>query len=739
MLPVYLVSLGLSAGITGVYARRLLAAEGFVPGFEAGVMLAVAVACAYLALQMLYMGLLRIFVPGRSTGAFVFETLSNGASVFLAPFLLGISAIQATRIDRLAAGLGLPESMTEKLIEYEPFMLLAAFLAVHAVLKLFSLYSMTCARYGGRLPAVAWLLACGFCIYGAMAATFLWHKEMAAARVVGPGQLAAYRAGTASAMARQLPEGAVFRFEVDAAAPRNIVLRWANPPGEPRPLDSLHAVVRFPQTAADSAFHELALPRNGWAPLRIPAVQVPEGARECEVIWTSTREPAWLLQAGLRPTGGDVQTMLMSGPDFHEPRALARDPNLVVILIEGLGAEHVSGLGYARETTPGLDRIAADGISFPNAFSPAPEMKAAAMSLLTGMPPVAHGYLAAHTGPLPPATQTLAELMRTRAYATAAFTEGDGPDAADLVPGSGFERGFETLDDYHAVSVVWRRSQQAGANPVISAGTDVTLNKAADWIEAHSQEKFFVLIRLRELRHPQWQRNRYGDGFVTSPAAPRPLDVYDTALKYVDAQLGVFYDRLREAPGLDNTVYLVTSPYGFDFSDGWGSKPERRLTEPCLRVPLVLAKPGRALPAAIAPADFISLDDAAVSLAALAGVRFPQAATGRSLFEERASRPPIAMGGNPLMLSIRTGDWRFTWQSGLDPATLAPVADAASVALVNIEWYRRNWRQRDNLAQNPQLVRDLTQRLLEYTAQHARERATPLTEGPGTHQAAGAT
>ncbi len=136
--------------------------------------------------------------------------------------------------------------------------------------------------------------------------------------------------------------------------------------------------------------------------------------------------------------------------------------------------------------------------------------------------------------------------------------------------------------------------------------------------------------------------------------------------------------------------------------------------------------PGRSMPLTATQDAFVSLEDAAVATAGLLGVRFPHTITGADLFNEPVRREPVAMAGSPLLLSLRTLQWRYTWQSGVEPFTFTPVADPAPVDLVNIEWREKRWRQGDNIGKNPSTVASLTQQLRVFLSQHSREQAEAL-------------
>ena len=104
----------------------------------------------------------------------------------------------------------------------------------------------------------------------------------------------------------------------------------------------------------------------------------------------SAREPSGAARWTRRAT---LLTLACATPGCaREPEVepLGRPP-VVLIVFDALHAGHVSHLGYGRETTPHLDRLAQDGVSFARAFAPAPYTLASIPSLLTGRRPDSHG------------------------------------------------------------------------------------------------------------------------------------------------------------------------------------------------------------------------------------------------------------------------------------------------------------------------------------------------------------
>jgi len=449
ILPLYILSLGVSAGLVGVYARRLLAAQGFVPDFETGRVVAVGAGAAYVTFQLLYITAVRVLKPTRDPTPLFAESLSHAAALILLPFLLHVPIPWPYAI----------------LAKVEPLIYFAVFAALHLFLKLFSFFCAIQSRPAGRIGALGWASACAAGAYGAYLCFTLWHAALLNAREVTPEEIRPYCVGGAYAPARRMPEGAIFRFGVEDKAGQSITLRWANPPELEIPLQTIFVTVRTDGAGAHPFLLRVELSETGWTELRIPPSELPADLATCTLLWSVEKDPDWVVQTGLRPVAASDREMLVSGPFFHQLRTENSPPNVVMLIVEGLGAEHVRTFGYDRATTPCLDALAERALTFPYAYTPAPEAAPACMTLLTGVNPLAHGYLGRYRGPLPETIQTLPEVLATRHYTTAAFTEGVGPDGEDLYCGSGFERGFELFDAVYPMV----NSPYAGKTPTPTA------------------------------------------------------------------------------------------------------------------------------------------------------------------------------------------------------------------------------------------------------------------------------
>ena len=112
----------------------------------------------------------------------------------------------------------------------------------------------------------------------------------------------------------------------------------------------------------------------------------------------------------------------------------ATQPEVFLITIDTLRADHVHCYGYESIQTPALDGLAKDGIRFTQAFTPSPITNTSHTSILTGLLPSTHG-VTDFAVPLAPTHVTLAELLKKNGYHTAAFIGAVILDSKTLAPG----------------------------------------------------------------------------------------------------------------------------------------------------------------------------------------------------------------------------------------------------------------------------------------------------------------
>lgn len=272
--------------------------------------------------------------------------------------------------------------------------------------------------------------------------------------------------------------------------------------------------------------------------------------------------------------------------------AVTERPDVVVVVLDTVRADHLSGWGYGRPTTPNLDRFAAGAVRYPHAHSSAPWTLPAHGSMFTGRLPSEHG---AHLQPdgTPRAYDgrfvTLAEVLVAEGYRTDAIVANQGY----LTETWGLFRGF-------------------GSHEVVGERADGITRRALRRLEAGDGPRFLFVNYMDAHRpfHTEAPRPEVvGHAVSTSMEALDTLkaivlpgerdapdalvravtDQYDTALANLDAGLGPLLDHLRDRP---NTVVVVTSDHGeFLGEHRWGEHP-RDVYEAAVAVPLVVAAPG---------------------------------------------------------------------------------------------------------------------------------------------------
>lgn len=698
LIPLYILSVGLAAGVVGVFARHLLAAQGYVPDFTAGVMLATGVAAVYGAVQLGYIALLRVVKPTHSGVPLLAECFSNAGALLLAPVLLPIE-------------IPWPHPALNKV---EDFILLGLFVAAHGAFKLLSLFGATQGKASERFGGLVWVSGAAGLALVATGALQQWHVALGASHDAALTATETVRHDGAQVQARRLAEGGFSPIDLRRRAGRDMLLGWMPGNGFERRPDTLYLIFRPEGNGAKAFQEEVQLAADGWTWHRVAADRLPKGATSCQIMWSTEKQPLWVTEMGLRPAEESTRDMLLWGPRFPAPPSAENTPGVILVLVEGLGAEHVAGLGYKRATTPSLDALAEQAMLFTNVYTPTPEGPGATMSVLTGNDPLVHGYLGGRRGTLPPGT-SLPEAFQLRDYLTAAFTEGAEPGSPNLAHGSGAERGFDWFDHTYPMEKAARRNRPGATGDRPHGGSWRTLSRAAAWIEQHHDAPFFVCVRLTELRTVV-QRGRYGRGYVGHQVDPPPLDMYDNGLRYVDAQLGRFLERLKEIPGRDDWCVAVAGTHGLDFLEPgratWrkGGPGVARLSESSLHVPVWLQAPGGGSGREDAEMTLTGLTAALAEVARLenAGPR-----NAPNLLDARSGEL-IAVTGNPLQVSLRARRWLFTWNTGLDATTFSQVRPADTGDMFDVYRYRENLAQLSGARGGGDLARLYRERLEEY-------------------------
>ncbi len=330
-------------------------------------------------------------------------------------------------------------------------------------------------------------------------------------------------------------------------------------------------------------------------------------------------------------------------------------PNVVLITLDTTRADRLGSYGYAAASTPHLDRLAADGVRFERAISPAPLTLPAHASLMTGRNPFGHGVRNNGHFVLASDVPTLAEWFAGAGYDTAAFVS-----AYVLDRQFGLARGFTHYDD------ALDPPRGPGGSLELERRGDRTVAAASAWLSARAtaaDRPYFLWVHLYDAHHPYTPPASLRAQFETRP--------YDGEIAFQDAQVGHLLARTAGAGGRAPLV-VVAADHGESLGDHGESTHGLFVYEGAVRVPLIVAWPGVLTPAVVAPP--VGLVDIPATLADLAGLAPFAGPDGRSLRPLLSGEPPSAWPSRPLyaetlfpeffmgwaaLRTVRDGEWKL--------------------------------------------------------------------------------
>jgi arylsulfatase A-like enzyme len=336
-----------------------------------------------------------------------------------------------------------------------------------------------------------------------------------------------------------------------------------------------------------------------------------------------------------------VFTGIQGGKYLHErsaaaklPAATTGSPNVLVIVVDTLRADHVSSYGYQRSTTPAIDALATQGTLFENAIATSSWSLPSHVSLLTGRYVFEHGVgnvepmrLLGRSGSDFHDFPTLGEELEHSGYRTGAFSANRVYFSHSL----GFGRGFLHFEDYFNSlpdafvrtlfgrefariylarsdkSLVRRTLRGLGFSSILDRDTEgwgsrggarsvrkraaEVNNETLRWIDSDSarERPFFAFLNYIDVHNP------YGP-----PAdSPKPawdagssIDQYDAGAHYADENIGHLMRELEQRGLANNTIVIITSDHGESLGDHGLTYHGAALYWELIHVPLIVWYPG---------------------------------------------------------------------------------------------------------------------------------------------------
>lgn len=256
------------------------------------------------------------------------------------------------------------------------------------------------------------------------------------------------------------------------------------------------------------------------------------------------------------------------------PCTVRAAPNVVVVTIDTLRADHLACYGYGRIKTPHIDQLASTGIRFANAFTPVPITLPAHTALMTGAYPMATGVRDFSGNKLRPGAVTLARVLQSHGYSTAAFI-----GSAALDSRFGLNQGFDTYYDHFNLG----RSREIHLDEIERRG-DQVVDAALKWLESHRQKPFFIWVHLYDPHAPYDPPQPFARAYHGHP--------YDGEIAFADAQVGRLFDYLKRQQLYQDSLVVLASDHGESLGEHGEKTHGFFVYNATLHVALIMRIPG---------------------------------------------------------------------------------------------------------------------------------------------------
>jgi arylsulfatase A-like enzyme len=434
-----------------------------------------------------------------------------------------------------------------------------------------------------------------------------------------------------------------------------------------------------------------------------------------------------------------VGDRLKQGREAGRPMPPANSPNVLLIVLDTVRADHLSLYGYDRATTPVLEQLSTRGIRFDQARATAPWTLPSHASMFTGRWPheIGEEWMTPIKGNFP----TLAEYLGNHGYATAGFVANLGYCSQE----TGLGRGFTYYEDYVLEKLAPLRTSglvEFLANsivemvPALNISTFRPLQQfVIHWFEVGKRKNarsinhaflgwlsqrretdrpFFAFLNFFDAHDqyvlPQGGQRRFVRYPITAEEGrivyelwpyldkmrlPQPYidlarDSYDDCLCYLDDQLGLLFDALQHRGLLEQTLVVVTSDHGEGFGEHKLFSHGNSLYRTEVRVPLVIRPPSGLGTSSVVDAT-VSLRDLPATIVDLLGLRagspFPGLSLARFWQTSSSGSADLTRDTDPVVSELRFPNPQKP-NRGRSPASKGPLISLADEKFV----YMRNER-----------------------------------------------
>lgn len=357
-------------------------------------------------------------------------------------------------------------------------------------------------------------------------------------------------------------------------------------------------------------------------------------------------------------------------------------PNILLISIDSLRADHLGCYGYSKPTSPFIDSLASQGVTAEHLLCPGLPTYPSYTTLYTGQHPLTHGIMA-HGGDakLDRNAPFLPQILIEAGYTTCAVD--------NLMHGRiWFGRGYEYyIDPSVRLSML-----------TMNVTCDQLNKRAIPWLHEHKDEPFFFFIHYWDVHWPFMPPKAYKDLFYdgTNPTDPtntslapfwkHPLGavakqtwlrtpkgpvtdpayvsaLYDRELRYLDDGISRLVGALDELGLAERTLVIFTGDHGESLAEHNIFFDHHGLYECTIHVPFIARWP-KTLPEGARISPMVQVSDIAPTILEAAGIEQPETMEGRSFWKRLTGEDPGA-GGHSRVISVEN-TWQSSWSLRTD-------------------------------------------------------------------------
>jgi len=270
---------------------------------------------------------------------------------------------------------------------------------------------------------------------------------------------------------------------------------------------------------------------------------------------------------------------------YHSHLKRPDGPNIILIIADALRADHLGCYGYARDTSPNIDRFASDSLLFENAWANSSWTKPSVGSILTSLYPTEHGAIFYYDR-LSSKRLTQAELLRNRSYKTVCFQTNP-----ILFKGNSFQQGFSTYLEL---------PPEKGK---------IVVDAFQDWLKSHRSSTFYAYIHFMTTHIPYEAPEKLSqvlginenEGTLIRVLAQIGLShdkkdkvsaIYDRGIKMLDNYFRGLLEILNELHFKEKIIIFLTADHGEELWDHGSFEHGHSLYNEFIKVHLIIYYPG---------------------------------------------------------------------------------------------------------------------------------------------------